>query len=128
MNHLFNLIKCEQDARTFGFNWPNQSMILDQIIDECREVRQEIDQGSPHEKLQEEIGDVLQSIISLCIFSGFSVEETLGKTYAKFSRRLSLLKELAQRQGLENLHGQTTDFLLSLWKEVKKTEHTSDVP
>jgi ATP diphosphatase len=103
-------------------------MILDQIIDECSEVRQEIDQGSPHEKLQKEIGDVLQSIISLCIFSWFSVEENLGKTHAKFSRRLSLLKELAQRQGLENLHGQTTDFLLSFWTKVKKTEYTSDGP
>jgi hypothetical protein len=75
---------------------------------------------------------VLHSIISLCIFSGFSVEETLGKTHAKshakFSRRLSLLKELAQRQGLENLHGQTTGFLLSLWERGEKTEYASDVP
>ena len=68
MNALQKLIYLEQDAREFGFDWPDQFMILDQIIDECREVREEIDQDSNREKLQEEIGDLLHSVISLCIF------------------------------------------------------------
>lgn len=41
MNQLLKLIELEQDARKFGFDWPNQFMILDQVIDECREVREE---------------------------------------------------------------------------------------
>lgn len=123
MNALQKLIYLEQDSRKFGFDWPDHFMILDQIIDECREVRDEIDQGSNKEKLQEEIGDLLHSVISLCVFSGFDVVETISKTNAKFSRRMQLLKELTKQKGLENLQGQSIDFMLNLWREVKKIEH-----
>nr|MBP7190709.1 nucleotide pyrophosphohydrolase [Rickettsiaceae bacterium] len=88
MNPLLKLITLEQNARKFGFDWPDHFMILDQIIDECREVREELDNFSNQEKLEEEVGDVLHSVISLCVFSGFNVEETIDKTNAKFSRRM----------------------------------------
>lgn len=123
MNTLKKLIELEQDARKFGFDWPDKSMILDQIMDECREVREEIDQGSNTGRLQEEIGDLLHSVISLCCFAGFDVEDTIGKTNMKFSKRLHLLRELTRCQGLENLQGQSMDFMLTLWREVKKLEH-----
>lgn len=128
MNALQKLIYLEQDAREFGFDWPDHFMILDQIIDECREVREEIDQDSNREKLQEEIGDLLHSVISLCIFSRFDALETISKTNAKFSKRMQLLKELTKQKGLEDLQGQSIDFMLSLWREVKKMEHPSDIP
>lgn len=35
---------------------------------------------------------------------------------------MCLLKELVQGQGLENLHGQNINFMLKLWREVKKAE------
>ena len=127
MNALQKLIYLEQDTRKFGFDWPDQFMILDQIIDECREVREEIDQGSNKERLQEEIGDLLHSVISLCIFSGFDALETISKTNAKFSKRMQLLKELTKQRGLESLHGQSIDFMLNLWRDVKKIEHLSDI-
>jgi NTP pyrophosphatase (non-canonical NTP hydrolase)/GNAT superfamily N-acetyltransferase len=128
MNTLQKLIYLEQNARKFGFDWPDHFMILDQIIDECREVREEIEQGSNKEKLQEEIGDLLHSVISLCVFSGFDALETISKTNAKFSKRMQLLKALTKQKGLENLQGQSIDFMLSLWREVKKIEHLSDIP
>ncbi len=36
-NPLQNLILFEQDARGYGFDWPDHEMILEQAIDECRE-------------------------------------------------------------------------------------------
>lgn len=127
MNALQKLIYLEQDARKFGFDWPDHFMILDQIIDECREVREEINQDSNKEKLQEEIGDLLHSVISLCVFSGFDVVETISKTNAKFSKRMQLLKEFTKQKGLESLQGQSIDFMLNLWRGVKKIEHLSDI-
>ncbi len=127
MNKLQKLIELEQDARKFGFDWPDDFMILDQIVDECREVREEIAQGSNKERLQEEIGDLLHSVISLCVFAGFDVEETISRTNAKFSKRMQLLKELTKQKGLENLQAQDIDFMLNLWREVKKIEHLSDI-
>ncbi len=111
-------------AQAFGVHWPDQGVILDPIISECKELRQEIEVGC-NEKMQEEIGDWLHAAISLCVFSGFDVSETLGKTEAKFSKRMALLKTLTQEQGLESLHRQSIPFMMNLWK-IGKIRANSD--
>lgn len=119
INALQQLINVEKDSREFGFTWPNQDMVIDQIIDECREVREDIQAKNDPQKIQEEIGDVLHSAISLCIFSGFDVEETFLKTSKKFEARMNALKILTKEINLPNLHGQSTSFMLDLWQKAK---------
>jgi uncharacterized protein YabN with tetrapyrrole methylase and pyrophosphatase domain len=121
MNALDELIATEKDAREFGFDWPNEEMILDQIYDECREIQEELNLNDHPEKLQEEIGDVIHAAISLCIFCGFDVKETLAKTNTKFAARMHALKALTRQENLENLQGQTIEYMLKLWREAKKS-------
>lgn len=125
MTALEKLIFLDHDARRFGFDWPNPEMILAQIVDECLEVREAIQGGAPPSKIQEEIGDLLHAVISLCLFSGFDIEDTIEKINKKFSYRMSVLKELTQKHGLKNLQDQDIDFMLNLWREVKELEKTS---
>lgn len=118
-NALKELIKSENDAREFGFDWPHEEMILEWIIGECKEVLSAIKEQESPARIQEEIGDVLHSAISLCIFAGFDVEETFTKTTCKFSNRMQKLKEIANARGLQTLHGQSLEFMLELWREAK---------
>jgi uncharacterized protein YabN with tetrapyrrole methylase and pyrophosphatase domain len=120
MNSLKNLILLEKDARAFGFDWSDQDMIIDQVIDECREVKEAIDNNEPTERVQEEIGDLLHTAISLCIFSGFDLEETLAKTTEKFELRMNTLKSLTRKHNLGDLQGQSIEFMLKLWREAKE--------
>lgn len=120
MTPLQQLIVEERKAREFGFDWPDYEMIFAQMIDELREVREDIKSNAPAHKLQEEIGDVLHVAISLCVFAGFDVEETLALVNKKFAARMAGLKELAEERGLPNLKGQSMEFMLELWKEVKR--------
>lgn len=69
--------------------------------------------------LQEEIGDLLHAAFSLCVFCGFSPEITLNNTLDKFEKRLSLVKILAQQQGLQTLKGRSFDELMVFWDEAK---------
>ncbi len=117
---LDKLVHLEKDARDFGFDWPDQFMILDQAISECEEIRDAITHRESDDRVQEEIGDLLHTAISLCLFSGFDVEETLFKVTDKFGNRMATVKKLAQDQGLQNLKGQSTDMMLGLWAESKK--------
>ena len=119
-NALNDLIAIEQDARNFGFEWPHTDMIIDQAISECHEIVDAINQGESAERIQEEIGDLLHTAISLCIFAGFDVEQTLSKVSTKFSKRMAAMHQLAKQRGLESLSGQSIDFMLELWKEAKK--------
>ena len=116
---LSDLLHLEQDARSFGFEWPNETVIIEQAIDECREIEEAIANQETRERIQEEIGDLLHTAISLCVFSGFDVNETLIKINSKFGGRMRAMKELSNQLELKTLHGQSFDFMLDLWKQAK---------
>jgi uncharacterized protein YabN with tetrapyrrole methylase and pyrophosphatase domain len=122
MTPLQTLITEEKKAHIFGFDWPNYEMIFAQMIDEIREVKEDIDNNALPHKVQEEIGDVLHVAISLCVYAGFDVEETLAMVHNKFSKRMSRVEELTKQRGLPNLKGQSMEFMLELWREAKKME------
>ncbi|WP_218058342.1 GNAT family N-acetyltransferase [Legionella jamestowniensis] len=114
------LIEVEQEARQFGFDWPNEMMILEQAIDECNEIQEAIAQCESKQRVQEEIGDLLHTAISLCLFAGFDVEETLTKITHKFTTRFQALKEIAQKQGFTTLKGQSLTAMMALWRDAKE--------
>ncbi|XLM33924.1 MAG: MazG nucleotide pyrophosphohydrolase domain-containing protein [Rickettsia africae] len=104
----------------YGFDWPDHEMILEQAIDECREIKEAIDDAEPPERIQAEIGDLLHTAILLCIFSGLDVETTLSKTNEKFEKRMRTIKMLTKKHNLPNLQGQSVELMLKLWKEAKE--------
>lgn len=55
-NALNDLLSLEKDAREFGFEWPDEAMIIEQAIDECREIKEAIENQEMHGRIQEEIG------------------------------------------------------------------------
>lgn len=120
MTELEKLIELEKDARAFGFDWPNEKMIIEQAISECDEICDAIDQDESKQRIQEEIGDLLHTAISLCVFSGYDVDETLAKVNNKFGKRMAILKEITKKRGLNDLHEQSFDLMLDIWKEAKK--------
>ncbi|MFW2570844.1 GNAT family N-acetyltransferase [Legionella sp. 29fVS95] len=118
-NPLYDLVALEKNARWFGFDWPNQAMIIEQIISECDEIKEALELQEPKERIQEEIGDLLHSVLSLCLFTGFEPEQTLLKTVEKFSARMRALKAVTRERGLVTLKGQPIELLLMLWAEAK---------
>jgi uncharacterized protein YabN with tetrapyrrole methylase and pyrophosphatase domain len=122
MDALHELINLEKDAVNFGFEWDTCHSILDWTISECEEVRQAVMEKSCPSHIQEEIGDLMQMTISLCLFMGFDVDETLTKTGQKFKTRMDALKKITQEEGLTSLHGQSTAYMLHLWKKAKESK------
>lgn len=118
-NPLNDLIELEKDARAFGFDWPNVDQVILQIHSECSEVLDAIRKQEPRERIQEEVGDLLHVVIYLCLYSGFDLDQTVSKICYKFGKRMQALKEITRSRGLENLQGQSMDFMLELWREAK---------
>lgn len=121
---LKKLFELEKEATEFGFEWPNAHDIIKQAINECQEVQQSLNNNESPKRVQEELGDLLQASISLCRFLGFNFEDTISRLNSKFGTRLALLKKLTKEQNLDSLHGQSTEYMLKLWDEVKKLEKT----
>lgn len=121
LDPLHKLIAIEHDARQFGFDWPDANMIVDQAISECAEIKEAIALQEPSHRIQEEIGDLLHTAISLCVFAGYDVDQTLDNVSAKFSSRMQALKAITQQRGLDNLQGKSIEYMLEIWREAKVT-------
>ena len=117
---LHELIKTDLEARDFGFEWPDKNFILEQILSECTEVKEAVENNESEERIQEEIGDLIHCAISLCLFYGYDVEETISKTEAKFAGRINALKEVMKEKGIKSLYGAPIEEQLGYWKEGKK--------
>ena len=119
---LDKVLALENEASAFGFQWESTDQIMAQIQSECVEINEHLTHGkgkaNPIE-LQEEIGDLLHAVFSLCVFCKFSPQETLMKTITKFERRLNAVKEIAQEQGHTTLNGYPFDELMVIWQQAK---------
>ncbi|STX28375.1 nucleoside triphosphate pyrophosphohydrolase MazG [Legionella beliardensis] len=123
MNLLEKVLLLEQEAAQFGFRWDNAHQIMAQIKSECLEVSEhlpKLSDTSPSADLQEEIGDLLHAVFSLCVFCQFNPKDTLNLTLTKFERRLNAVKQIAGMRGLTNLEGHSFSELMEIWEQAKK--------
>ena len=124
MNLLEKAKILEIEASEFGFEWENAYQIIAQIKSECVEVCEHL--GATKDKnsetrLQEEIGDLLHAVLSLCVFCKYNPSETLEKSLDKFEKRLAAVKQIAESQGFTNLSGHSFEALMTIWDKAKKT-------
>lgn len=122
MDLLEKITELEQAADQFGFRWETTDQIMKQIQSECVEIDEHLQQrGGPTNplELQEEIGDLLHAVFSLCVFCQLDPKNTLEKTLLKFERRLNAVKQLTQNSGLANLDGRSFDELMQIWQQAK---------
>ena len=96
---------------------------MNQIHSECNEIKEHLDHDLSKENqtaLQEEIGDLLHAVFSLCIFCKLSPRVTLGQSITKFERRLRAVKLIAEERELINLEGLPFDELMHIWGRAKE--------
>lgn len=118
---LQKLTQLEKDAESFGFKWDNTHQIMAQIKSECDEIDEHLDAlKNNREKLQEEMGDLLHAVFSLCVFCKLDSKETLEKSVNKFERRLNAVKMIAKEEGIDTLNGYAFGDLMKFWDEAKK--------
>jgi uncharacterized protein YabN with tetrapyrrole methylase and pyrophosphatase domain len=110
----------EEQAKNYGFYWPNADAVMQQIYSECQEVEELLDTNS-HERLQEEIGDLLHAVLSLCTYCGYDTKITLEQALNKFEKRFNMTKTFAQRAGHQDMHGKNMNEMMKYWDMAKKS-------
>jgi len=123
MNLLEKVITLEDDAAGFGFRWETSEQIMAQIESECVEISEHLHAGVEHAnqaELQEEIGDLLHAVFSLCVFCKMNPSVTLEKTLMKFERRMNAVKGITEEKGLVSLNGCAFDELMDVWEQAKE--------
>ncbi|MCU0821542.1 MAG: nucleoside triphosphate pyrophosphohydrolase [Spirochaetes bacterium] len=119
--HLPALLKAyriQQKASKAGFDWDKISDVrlkLDEEIDEFKKALDENDQ----EKISEEIGDLLFTIVNISRFVKVNPEEALSKTIKKFIKRFSFIEKELKTAG-KNFMDMTMNELDEIWDRAKK--------
>jgi tetrapyrrole methylase family protein/MazG family protein len=105
-------------ASQYGFDWSRTEDILQKLQEELEEFDAAVKSGDP-EKAQEEMGDLLFTLVNLSRFYAIDAEGALSKTTGKFLWRFSrVLDKLADR-GIKA--GEATLAQMdALWNETKK--------
>ncbi|NUS31468.1 MAG: nucleoside triphosphate pyrophosphohydrolase, partial [Gemmatimonadaceae bacterium] len=75
--------------------------------------------GVPDPKLEEELGDLLFSVVNLCRKLGVHPSLALDKANVKFAERFRSVESLAKARGID-VTTAGLDVLDGLWDEVKQ--------
>jgi tetrapyrrole methylase family protein / MazG family protein len=104
-------------ASTCGFDWDDTQGVLKKLNEELREFDDAVKTGN-RDKIEEELGDVLFTIVNLSRFLSIDAETALSKTTEKFLRRFSYVTEQLSALGITPAEATMTQ-MDALWNESK---------
>jgi tetrapyrrole methylase family protein/MazG family protein len=107
-------------AARVGFDWEHVGDVKGKIEEELRELAAAMD-AADAAQIEEELGDLLFSIVNLCRFLGVHPEDALDGTTAKFTARFQAIERMLVREG-RGLKDCTPAELDARWNAVKKRE------
>jgi len=101
-----------------GFDWPDPNRLLDKVQEELDEVRAEVNAGTGHERLQDEVGDLMFTCVQLARKLDVDAESALRHTNAKFERRFRYLEERLGEAGRATGDA-SLEEMEQLWQRAK---------
>ncbi|WP_199096711.1 nucleoside triphosphate pyrophosphohydrolase [Dyella sp. ASV21] len=114
-------MKLQERAARVGFDWPDERPVLDKVLEEVDEVRDEFANGRDPQRLQDEIGDVLFVLVNLARHAKVDFSQAMRHANAKFERRFRHMEQLAKAQGTPLSERDLTDQE-ALWQQAKRAE------
>ncbi len=119
---LVKAVRLQEKARQVGFEWENSTQVWDKVEEEIGELKEAINDEN-HDKMEDEFGDVLFSLINYARFLKIDPENSLSRTNNKFISRFTRMEELAGKEG-KILAEMTLEEMDELWNSIKKQNPT----
>jgi tetrapyrrole methylase family protein/MazG family protein len=101
-----------------GFDWPNIHGVWKKILEELGELKKAVEEASL-ERIEEELGDLLFTLVNWARFQGISAEEAVRKANRRFAERFRHVERGLHRKGLRPEEA-TLREMDQLWKAAKK--------
>lgn len=112
---LWRAEKIQKKAAKVGFDFPEVWQAMDKLAEEFTELSDAI---SSENGIEEELGDVLFSIVNVARLLKIDPEEALTKSSDKFSARFAYVESEAAKQG-KLLSDMTLDEMDALYEQGK---------
>lgn len=112
---LMSAAKLSKKAVKVGFEWPNVETLWECLQSEIDEFKQATESGD-QEHMEEELGDILFSIVNVARWHKIDPELALLKANKKFTERFQLMEQLAP----QDLTEYNIDELEEFWQSAKE--------
>ncbi len=117
---LMEAEKISKNAADVGFEWPDVSGVVDKLQEEAAELARARQSGD-QEHINDEIGDLLFTLVNLARFLKVDPEQALRKTNARFRKRFAYVeREIGAAGG--SLRETPLERMEELWQGAKRSE------
>lgn len=120
---LMRAYKLQRRAAREGFDWPDIAPVIAKIEEELGEIRMEITQGGSHDRMEDEVGDLLFAVVNLARHLNVDAEHALRRTNAKFESRFRDVERGLAGEG-KALTDATLDEMDAHWERSKLKERS----
>ena len=122
--HLPALLRADtlqRKAARVGFDWDKLEEVTSKVREEVTEFIQTVEGKESEERVIEELGDLLFSIVNVARFIGVNPEEALTRTNAKFIKRFGYIERKLAEAGTTSADASLKQMDL-FWEEAKTEE------
>jgi len=118
---LTRALKLTRRAARVGFDWPTPEAVLEKLVEETKELQDEIAAGASSDRLADELGDALFVLVNLARKLELDPESCLRRANAKFERRFRSVEQELARKGKTPADA-TLEEMEELWSAAKRAE------
>lgn len=122
---LLKAYRIQEKASKVGFDWRkpgsteiDEKPVFDKILEEINELKNNVDSGSPIRDIEDELGDVLFSIVNYSRYLKVNPEDALRRTINKFKFRFNKIEDHAKENSRE-MEEMTLEEMDEIWNKAK---------
>ncbi len=115
---LLRAQRLQHKAAQVGFDWADRNGVWDKVEEEMKEFRAELSDNN-FQNAEEELGDLIFSIVNAARFEEIYAEEALQKTNDKFTKRFQYIEKIAKEKGV-SMKDMSLEEMDAIWDEAKK--------
>lgn len=115
-------LRLQEKAKQVGFEWDHRQQVWDKVQEEIAELKEAEgypEQQGRQDKIEEEFGDLIFSLINYARFLKIDPETALERTNKKFIHRFTLLEKEAALAG-RSLADMTLNEMDAIWNQIKQ--------
>jgi tetrapyrrole methylase family protein / MazG family protein len=109
--------KISQKAASLGFEWPDIGGVVEKLQEEAAELAK-AKQSGDQQHIEDEIGDLLFTIVNLARFLKVDPEQALRRTNMRFRKRFAHVERKVRAASVEI----SLERMEELWQEAKRLE------
>ena len=113
-------MRLQEKAKQTGFEWEVKEQVWEKVEEESKELQEAV-AGGDQNKIEDEFGDLIFSLINYARFLHIDAENALERTNKKFISRFTGMEQKALAAG-RNLKDMTLEEMDAIWNAIKQQQ------